>query len=336
MIVGCFALIAIFFTARCQPQQPEPTLAAHLSEANECVMSFEREYGVNHFAKVTGRSLGGIVGYGWDGLQSATTRPVVKTEYKNCQMDPTAIYLIPDGVVVKPIFYTTVDKMAKLYSNYNDFKLSIGGGLAAGAKAAIPGFGGLSGSFSASAQAVRNNFKKYESRMLQTQLVYRAFSLQQTSINNLHPEFHKRIQRIITALNKNLTTKARYLAELIIRDYGTHYIVSAEVGAIIESRSYIQNTGSSTNDSLSADLRLAAGLNFQGLIDVSGHIEIGAKIESQSVLEQMTRHSEIITLGGPDVNSVMMLLKHNLTVGSFVCLVNVGANFASAYTRTRY
>ena len=48
----------------------------------------------------------------------------------------------------------------------------------------------------------------------------------------LHPFFKSKVYEIAASVQNNDTEQPEYLSELMIRDYGTHYITSVEAGAV--------------------------------------------------------------------------------------------------------
>lgn len=58
----------------------------------------------------------------------------------------------------------------------------------------------------------------------------------------LHPTFKSRLYDIASNIQNNNTEYAHYLAELTVRDYGTHYLTSMDAGAVLSQTDFIRTT----------------------------------------------------------------------------------------------
>lgn len=58
--------------------------------------------------------------------------------------------------------------------------------------------------------------------MLVTKLRHVAYTLVADVTAELHPGFERRLMEVADSMTRNLTLRARYQMEMIIRDYGTH------------------------------------------------------------------------------------------------------------------
>ena len=59
------------------------------------------------------KTLGGLIGMGWDDMVNDYTLPVFKVTYKECLVDPDNTYLVPDNVLLIPIKKTALDKQCR-------------------------------------------------------------------------------------------------------------------------------------------------------------------------------------------------------------------------------
>ena len=67
----------------------------------------------------------------------------------------------------------------------------------------------------------------------------------------------------------NNTNIAHYLAELLVRDYGTHYTSAVHAGAILVQEDYLKNTLSIQDDTTKQKITAKASANFFGRIGFS-------------------------------------------------------------------
>jgi hypothetical protein len=278
------------------------TATAQLSTVNACLKEAKTIPGNS----MNGRTLAGIVGYGWDDLQSVITKPVFLEEFKSCQAEPTGAFLLPDNVIATPILQTSLDRMAQFYATFNDYKQTITNTFTASAGGGY-GLFKASGSFSSKHQESKETFAKYKSSLLHTKLVYRSFNLYRDSANTLEPGFVDRIEQITNALSQNLTYQAKYLSEMIVKDYGTHYVSTAETGAIIEQETYVDSSSLSSSSASLDSIRASAAASFGSYFHASVSDTHEVADEDKKTLSQIMKHSQITTNGGPDVNAVLAM-----------------------------
>uniref|UniRef100_A0A914XWP7 Macrophage-expressed gene 1 protein n=1 Tax=Panagrolaimus superbus TaxID=310955 RepID=A0A914XWP7_9BILA len=274
----------------------------HLSNVNFCLKSAKTI--PNNL--LNGRTLAGIVGYGWDDLQSVITKPVFVEEFKKCQAEPTGAFLLPDNIFATPILETSLDRMAEYFQSFNDFKETITNSFSASAGGGYAGFK-ASGTFSKKHQESKEKFSKYKSSLLQTKLVYRSFNLYQDSVGVLEGGFMDQIEQISNALSQNLTYQAKYLSEMIVKDFGTHYISSADTGAIIEQETFIDSNYAFTDATTLDSIRASAAASFGSYFHASTEGIHEVTTQNKQTLSKITKHSKIITNGGPDVNAVLSM-----------------------------
>ena len=111
---------------------------------------------------------------------------------------------------------------------------------------------------------------------------------------------------IDAALEKNFIRRARYLAETIIRDYGTHVLTQVEAGAKIEEVDYVNSSIINTQDNSLTDLRLLISAGFlQNTIGISVNGSFVKDKKLNETLSQATRYSVINTYGGPEINDLL-------------------------------
>uniref|UniRef100_A0A914DEM7 Macrophage-expressed gene 1 protein n=1 Tax=Acrobeloides nanus TaxID=290746 RepID=A0A914DEM7_9BILA len=95
------------------------------------------------------------------------------------------------------------------------------------------------------------------------------------------------------------------LTELIIRDFGTHVITKADVGAIIEQEDYIDSKSTQDQETSLDELKSAASASFYSIINFK--ISAGRTVSSktQEKFSSSLRHTKIYTNGGPGVNQLL-------------------------------
>uniref|UniRef100_A0AC34G590 Macrophage-expressed gene 1 protein n=1 Tax=Panagrolaimus sp. ES5 TaxID=591445 RepID=A0AC34G590_9BILA len=123
----------------------------------------------------------------------------------------------------------------------------------------------------------------------------------------LEGEFADRIEQISNAISQNLTYKAKFISEMIVKDYGTHYISSADTGAIIEQETFIDSNYAFTDATTLDSIRASAAASFGAYFHASAEGTHEVTTQNKQTLSKITKHSKIITNGGPDVNAVLAM-----------------------------
>uniref|UniRef100_A0A914PNA4 Macrophage-expressed gene 1 protein n=1 Tax=Panagrolaimus davidi TaxID=227884 RepID=A0A914PNA4_9BILA len=185
------------------------------------------------------QSLDGMAGVGWDNLMNVVTQPVISSTFSKCQITPDGKFLIPDSIFAIPIQQSQIDQSAQFYDQFNDYWHKTTDEMNVDAKGGYGPFK-IGGSYSKKNIDTKYTMFKQNTKVLHATLKHRAYTLVSDLSAGLHPLFKNRLLEIAGYLRRGLTFQAKYLAEMIIRDYGTHYIERAEVGALIEQEDFIQ------------------------------------------------------------------------------------------------
>uniref|UniRef100_A0A914QKY9 Macrophage-expressed gene 1 protein n=1 Tax=Panagrolaimus davidi TaxID=227884 RepID=A0A914QKY9_9BILA len=260
--------------------------------------------------RLNGRTLAGIIGFGWDDLRSIRTKPIFFEAFDECRAEPTGHYLIPDNIVAVPILKTQIDKMANFFESFEYFKQEVSNVFTASASAGFS-FLSASASFSKISQKTKENFAKYKSSLLQTKLNYEAFTLSQDSVGNLAAGFRGRIEEIADAINRKLFYRAKYLSEVIIKEFGTHYISSADIGAMVEQKTFIETKSSFSGATSLQGIQFAAAVGFTNLFNGTGTLSASFSssqtVSTQDInaLTNLTKLSYFESQGGPDINTIL-------------------------------
>uniref|UniRef100_A0A914ENN9 Macrophage-expressed gene 1 protein n=1 Tax=Acrobeloides nanus TaxID=290746 RepID=A0A914ENN9_9BILA len=251
-------------------------------------------------------TLEGLVGVGWDNLMNIPFSAVLASNFSECRTSPDLKFLIPDNMQVLPVKQTDLDRAAEYYKHHKDafeattFKINSGVSLALGH------LGSISGSFSAKYQETKEKMVGEKSSMFHTKLLYHAYTLIVQAGSELHPTFKARLLSIDDALEKNLTRRAKYLAETVIRDFGTHVLTKVEAGAKIEQEDYVESSTVELKSSFLTEFKYSISAGFlNNILGASLGVEVSFDKETKEALFKATRHSHIKTYGGPTVNHLL-------------------------------
>ena len=93
----------------------------------------------------------------------------------------------------------------------------------------------LSGKFSAGYTSTKTHMYNRQSRATRAQMRYKLYTVKIQPEAPLDPTFKSAVLEIAANIQSKNTDNANYLAQLLVRDYGTHYVTSVDAGGIIYS-----------------------------------------------------------------------------------------------------
>ena len=115
----------------------------------------------------------------------------------------------------------------------------------------------------------------------------------------LHPTFKARLFDIAANIQNNNTNYAHYLSELLVRDYGTHFVTSVEAGAVLSQVDHINSELFTTYDFSKQSVTASAGGNFFGQVSLGASFNYATSEENQEGYLKNRTSSEIFSWGGP-------------------------------------
>uniref|UniRef100_A0A914R199 Macrophage-expressed gene 1 protein n=1 Tax=Panagrolaimus davidi TaxID=227884 RepID=A0A914R199_9BILA len=287
------------------------------------------------------QSLDGMAGVGWDNLMNVVTQPVISSTFSKCQITPDGKFLIPDSIFAIPIQQSQIDQSAQFYDQFNDYWHKTTDDMNVDAKGGYGPFK-IGGSYSKKNIDTKYTMFKQNTKVLHATLKHRAYTLVSDLSAGLHPLFKNRLLEIAGYLRRGLTFQAKYLAEMIIRDYGTHYIERAEVGALIEQEDFIQINESEIATSEFEEIKksASASLKLKVFGDISGSSTETSETNTTAKYKSMIRQSNFRTFGGPSIDRLARInwnkTVENMMIDNLVPLNHKGAFLHSLIVKTHF
>uniref|UniRef100_A0A914PEN9 Macrophage-expressed gene 1 protein n=1 Tax=Panagrolaimus davidi TaxID=227884 RepID=A0A914PEN9_9BILA len=265
-----------------------------LSDVNSCLLQLHQQLG-NTLTTTTS----GIVGVGWDDLVNEITLPIFATTFYKCKTTPDGHFLIPDNVMAVPIQEVFIDRSAKSYKSYDDVKKE----RIKANRHDINGFVG-GGTFEKGNQETKQYFSDKNTMMFEVKIGYKAFIFiaEDTELDNA---FRGKIDEIIESLDRNLTILAKYQAECIIRDYGTHIINKALTGASMKYKAFAKAQSEHSHSADITQMEKDAAVSFLELVGGGEKSTSKNSILEKTAFEKRTQYSTIETKGGSDVRKIL-------------------------------
>ena len=146
-------------------------------------------------------------------------------------------FLLPDNVFLLPLeegrreFYAELFNHWSAYTSINSRSIN----------ADVSFFSKIGGKFSDEYQSVKKRQVSESSQTTRVQLGLKLYTIKIQPGAQLSTAFKANIFDIAAQLQNNELVFANYLAELMVRDYGTHYITSVDAGGVAYQLDYISS-----------------------------------------------------------------------------------------------
>uniref|UniRef100_A0A914PSK4 Macrophage-expressed gene 1 protein n=1 Tax=Panagrolaimus davidi TaxID=227884 RepID=A0A914PSK4_9BILA len=270
-----------------------------LSPVDKCIANIRHDI----LGKNVSRSLGGIVGVGWDDLTNSVTLPVLSMTYDECLTVPDGDFLIPDNCMAIPKKAVQIEKSSSTHESYESFKHTDSQSISASGGGGAMGVS-VSASFNLDMQQAKSHMSKKTQTMAQKKIEYYAFDLIADQGKGFHPIFTQRLKNIANAVLDNNLLLGQYKAEELINDYGTHVVFKAQAGASVTIRSFFTFDEKATSEDKS--LQTSASVEGEGFgFKASAKTSVGTADGKNETQKNSKKETFIITKGGPDVNRLL-------------------------------
>ncbi|KAF5403415.1 Macrophage expressed protein, partial [Paragonimus heterotremus] len=270
-----------------------------------------------------------LPGVGWDNLVNEERGPTIdRDRYIKCRRSLDGRFLIPDDIMVESKMSSELDLTSEVYDSSSSTRsltaFSINSAVDIGFS-----FYKISGDFSFEKESLRDKTMTTKGLIVLSQLRHKRYMAQLLPDSTLHPRFRNRLLDIAAHLKRGNVTverieqfdkgysgsltqlddkellafeagmRAFYLADLIVRDYGTHSIVSVDAGGVLVKTDALDETSVQVSIKERERLALSATVNFASLLKIKAG---GAYNVSKDVADRYSSavtHSRVISYGGP-------------------------------------
>ena len=236
-----------------------------------------------------------LPGAGFDALRSVDMGQVHAYNYSKCRVSNDGHYLLPDSIFLVPTLESHVQVFAEYIDHWDSYTSTTSYSISAQA-----GFESIiSAKFSTEYLSVKSHMYNEESITTRVQLRNALFTVKLQPDAQLHPAFKSRIFEIAANIQNNNTDFAHYLAELTVRDYGTHYITSMDAGAAISQVDHLLSVVVTDSEFTKVAVTASASANFLGKFSIgAGFKSSVSEKDAQKFVDNRTS-SEVYSWGGP-------------------------------------
>ena len=252
-----------------------------------------------------------LPGMGFDNLRHLDMGQVHFYNYSMCKVTTDGRFVIPDSAFIIPIQKSHYKFSADYFDHWDNYS-SI---TSSTVSSSVGLFGILGGSFSHEKMSVKENQVNFKSKTTRVTFRNSIYTIRLDTAAELHPTFKAKIYEIAACVQNNDTEMAYYLSELLVRDYGTHYITSVETGAVFAKLDYISQSYASQEEREKVASAAAFSLPILQLFNSSFDLGYSYSYSSDKISRffQNRKKSEMFTIGGapftPDLNLTKWLLE---------------------------
>ena len=236
-----------------------------------------------------------LPGMGWDNLQNLDMGQVLSVNYSQCKTTSDRKYLLPDNTFVIPIKRSRVDMFSQTFDHWSNYSSTT----AASINLEVSYLTIASGSFSTDFQYNKERQVNDKAMTTRVQMRHLVYTVKAQPDSPLHPAFRNRLMQIAAELQNNETRLAWYNAQLLVREFGTHYTTTVDAGAILVQEDHVKQNFVRDKKRSESDIKAAASATFFSKVGLKAGFERKA---SEEVVEQYRGNqtsSRVFTHGGP-------------------------------------
>uniref|UniRef100_A0A5K4F429 Macrophage-expressed gene 1 protein n=1 Tax=Schistosoma mansoni TaxID=6183 RepID=A0A5K4F429_SCHMA len=275
-----------------------------------------------------------LPGFGWDNLVNRERGPIIDVEkYSLCRRSVDGKFLIPDEITVQPIKNSEIKLSSEVYESISQCRSLV----AYSINSAVGGeysYFRINGDFSSDKETLREKLSQKLGLIIQSEMRHNRYFIQLIPDSKLHPRFKNRLLDIAAYLEHGNVTmetielfnngligntlrnslgivtndnfkslsqgmNAFYLADLVVRDFGTHCINSVYAGGVLAKIDTLDTNSLNTKKEDRWHLGASATISFANLFNV----KLGGSANVNDSLiqnyESKITYSQILTYGGP-------------------------------------
>uniref|UniRef100_A0A2C9LVF4 MACPF domain-containing protein n=1 Tax=Biomphalaria glabrata TaxID=6526 RepID=A0A2C9LVF4_BIOGL len=245
-----------------------------------------------------------LPGIGWDNLVNKETNLVFSYNFSQCKLTDDRHYLLPNDVMTIPIKNSNLQTLAEVIEEWNEARSMTSDTINVDVGFEKP-FVSISGKFSYEHQQLKTTQMKHNAMTTRVQLRYQRYQVKLNMDPQLSLPFKDRLLKIGEKLYANQTEYARYLSQLLVREYGTHVLTSLTAGAALVKDDYLDRSFFQLTSDEKSSILAAASASFYGVFHVDASYSHNSESSNSSGYDKSVRQSYIYTFGGPKFKTNM-------------------------------
>ncbi len=233
-------------------------------------------------------------GGGFDNLRNEDMDLVHPITYSQCKTTPDGKYLIPDNTFAIPLQQSNLMYHSEIFHHWDNYT-----DLTSFSINADTSFAAINGKFSKGYKDIKLNQIEKRAKTARIQARHTFYDIRLKTRAELDPDFKAAVVDIGTHVNNNQTEYAAYLAQLLVRDYGTHYTTSVKVGAVLAKNDHLRASFLHKSKKDTSFISASAGFLLFGTSTSLGTQYNETKLNKY---KENIRYTEIVAHGGPPVS----------------------------------
>uniref|UniRef100_A0A5K3FS21 Macrophage-expressed gene 1 protein n=1 Tax=Mesocestoides corti TaxID=53468 RepID=A0A5K3FS21_MESCO len=284
-----------------------------------------------------------LPGNGWDNLVNEERGLTTNRErYELCRVSSDGEYLIPDDMNIEPIRSSQIELSSEVFSHFTNYTTLTAYSMntATGVNFHLAS---ISGDFSFEKESVRKAENSHDGLTVRSQLRHRWYTVHQLPDSQLHPRFRNRLLDVAAHIERsNITAadgisyfgssdvedlvgsrngrrksdsskravfrvadslSAAYLADLIVRDFGTHSVVAIEAGALVAKIDSLSSSTRKMTNNEKLGFETAASAAFAGFFSLKTSAKFGDSEKLVENYNSKVASSMVLSHGGPSLKA---------------------------------
>ena len=286
IFLACAVFFAIFGTSFVLAHNDSSHLKFPLGDPRNCPIS----NGVYRFEVLPGS--------GWDNLRNEHMGVVSLNNYSKCSASEDGRYLLPDNVVLYPVKESEVHTFADFYEHWNNYSSMTSRSINVEASVSFKGVG-IGGSFSSEFQSVKKHQVEDKAVTTRVQMRHVLYTAKLQPDSALQPVFKSHLLEIASHLQHNNTAYANFLAQILVRDFGTHYITSVKAGAVLAKVDHLTRKFFFDLNGNKKEITASAHVSFLTYFNIEFGTSTKSDVEKLKQYTENTAYSTVLTIGGP-------------------------------------
>ncbi|XP_068743892.1 macrophage-expressed gene 1 protein-like [Montipora capricornis] len=252
-----------------------------------------------------------LPGGGWDNLRNVHMGAVVSlTNYSKCKTSNDGKYLIPDKVFLYPVKESKVEAFAELYDHWNTYSSTTTKSINAESFGRFD-FGSIDGSYSSEFESVKKHQVKDKAVTTRVQMRHELYTAKLQPDSPLEPEFKFRLLEIASHIQHNNTQYSNFLAQILVRDFGTHYVSSVKAGAVLAKVDHLKTKFYRDLQKENSQITAYASASFHSVFEAWFSYSQATDTKVLDEYTNSTVYSTVLTFGGRP-------FRVNLTINQWV------------------
>ena len=244
-----------------------------------------------------------LPGVGFDNLRNLDMGQVHVYNFSNCQVSKDGKFLLPDSIFLLPVQESKINVYAEYFDHWDNYTSMTSNSI----NLDVGFYSIVSGKFSAGYSITKSHMHNDIAKSTRVQIRNKLYTVKLQPGAELHPTFKSRLYDIASSIQNNNTEYAQYLSELLIRDYGTHYVSSMDAGAVLSQTDFIRSTDATDMFKYSSYVKASASANFFQKVHLGASFQHGSSQSDTTEFINNRTFSQVVKVGGPPFTPNMTL-----------------------------